>query len=118
MSEDRIDIAEGKPSEAQREQLRQALDRARNHKMTPQEVFEQRVSFIYGQMPKAATATREDVRLNLLATHGWPAEASERAAIVAWLRDRAEWAGAASKSVEESALCRAAALIEQGEHLK
>jgi len=39
-----------KPIEYDRSELDRLIEAARNHVMTPEEVSEQRVSFVYGQM--------------------------------------------------------------------
>lgn len=39
----------GGPHSSMSAELREALERARKHKMTPQEKFLQKVSFVYGQ---------------------------------------------------------------------
>ena len=44
------------------------IERARQHKMTPQEVFDQRVSFVWGQM--RGDVTKEWVRARL-SGEGW-----------------------------------------------
>lgn len=43
------------------------IERARNHKMTPQEKFEQRVSFVYGQQDWSAKHqfTKDQIRTRL-----------------------------------------------------
>lgn len=43
-------------------ELEALLEKARNHKMTPEEWAEQRVSFVYGNLPGSSTLTKEDVR--------------------------------------------------------
>lgn len=62
-------------------ELKAAIDRARNYKMTPQEIFEQRVSFV------SEGKDKDRVRRQMIEMHGYPAEASEREAIVAHMRD-------------------------------
>lgn len=47
-------------------ELEKLLKKARSHKMTPEERFEQRVSWVYGQLPKESTVTKEEVRKRLL----------------------------------------------------
>jgi hypothetical protein len=98
-------------------ELTAALERARNHKMTPQEIFEQRVSFV------SEGKDKDGVRKRLIEQCGYPAEASERAAIVARLRARRDedeakaapgsdyWLGAGD------AWAIAIAAIERGDHL-
>lgn len=44
------------------------MERARNHRMTPREKFEQRVSFVYGQMGGAIT--KEEARRQLAESLG------------------------------------------------
>lgn len=43
-------------------ELLAALDRVRGYKMTPAERFEQRVSFVYGQMGADSAMTKDEVR--------------------------------------------------------
>ncbi|WP_394662876.1 hypothetical protein [uncultured Sphingomonas sp.] len=43
-------------------ELLAALDRVRGYKMTPAERFEQRVSFVYGQMSARSTLSKDKVR--------------------------------------------------------
>lgn len=112
------------PTEAQAERLRDAIERARNHKMTPQEIFEQRVSFV------SEGRNKDEVRRMLIEKDGYPAEASEREAIVNWLREQYEkgCAIAAEKPPHSDsernfvaaavALQKAAEMIERGDHLK
>ena len=45
------------------EELRKALDAARGHKMTDDELDAQRVSFAYGNAPKEDRGTKEAVRM-------------------------------------------------------
>lgn len=103
------------------QRLLDALERVKDHKMTPQEVFEQKVSFV------SEGRDKEGVRQRLIEMNGYPAEASERAAIVAWLRETAAEYKAkttAQQAVIEfndnfSSTCGVAAdAIEAGEHLK
>lgn len=44
-----------------RTELNRLLEKARDHKMTPAEIWDQRVSFVYGNMPFRSTVTREQV---------------------------------------------------------
>ncbi len=104
-------------------ELEAALERARGRKMTPQETFEQRVSFV------SEGRNKDEVRRMLIESQGYPAEASERAAIVAWLRAQrlkaltiADAAPALSHRERDHvagaiAIGNAADLIERGDHL-
>lgn len=49
---------------------------ARDYKMSPQEVFAQRVSFVYGQMN--GKVTKEQVRAVLLRSEGFDPDTSDR----------------------------------------
>lgn len=53
-------------------ELQAALDRARLHVMTPEETFEQRVSFVYGGMSNDGTLTKDDIRAMLAKAQGTP----------------------------------------------
>ena len=44
------------------ELLNELVEAARNYKMTPDEIFEQRVSFVYGQLPGDHPWGKEQVR--------------------------------------------------------
>lgn len=49
------------------------IERARNHVMTPQEVFDQRVSWIYGEhVLGGGTRTRAEIRQMLIGMQGSP----------------------------------------------
>jgi hypothetical protein len=52
------------------ENLEALIERARSHKMTPAERFEQRVSFVYSGV--CETTTREEVRARLAEEYGDP----------------------------------------------
>ena len=54
--------------------LEAALERARNHVMTPEERFEQRVSFVYGQQDydNPHSLTKEQIRQMLAESTGHP----------------------------------------------
>lgn len=108
-------------------ELLAAIERARNHKMTPQETFEQRVSFV------SEGRDKDEVRKRLIEQCGYPAEASERAAIVAWLRSVAKTQRQAARQAsfhvgdtgirllhehQAQAYDIAAGEIERGAHLK
>ena len=55
------------------EKLRKALERARNHKMTPEEVFEQRVSFVYGQQDHdKPLRSKDEIRQQMIEHLGRP----------------------------------------------
>ena len=45
--------------------LEKLLKTARSHKMTSEERFEQRVSWVYGQLPEESTTTKEEIRQRL-----------------------------------------------------
>lgn len=54
--------------------LRSAFERARNYKMTPEEVFEQKVSFVYGQqMDRPDPRSKDEIRRMLIEHQGYPA---------------------------------------------
>lgn len=55
-------------------ELEAAIDRARKHVMTPQEKFEQRVSFVYGQQDWSSGRARskDEIRQSLIRIHGTP----------------------------------------------
>lgn len=50
------------------------IERARNYKMTPQERFEQRVSFVYGQQDWSSgnTKSKDEIREMLIDIYGHP----------------------------------------------
>lgn len=50
------------------------LEKARAHVMTPAEVFEQRVSFVFGMLSSKSKLTRDDVRQFLIKQNGIPPE--------------------------------------------
>ena len=53
------------------DRLKQALERARNHVMTPEEKFEQRVSFVYGQQDHDKPGlSKEEIREILIRSDG------------------------------------------------
>lgn len=56
-------------------ELEAALERARHHVMTPQELFEQRVSFVYGQQDYDSPnpRTKDEIRQMLAEMYGRPA---------------------------------------------
>jgi hypothetical protein len=53
------------------EELRALLEKARNHKITPGELFEQRVSFVYSGCGDGRS--KEEIRAALAAAYGDPA---------------------------------------------
>lgn len=54
-----------------RETLSRLLKAAANHVMTPEEIFEQKVSFVYGQlMDCAPNVTKEEVRRTIKKEEG------------------------------------------------
>lgn len=55
-------------------ELEKAIERARNHKMTPEEIFEQKVSFVYGQQMDSPNPLEKDqIRQMLIEHQGYPA---------------------------------------------
>ena len=74
-------------------ELARLLELAKSHKMSPEELFEQRVSWVYGMLSENSTTTKEDVRNHLVAA-GYADLSVERVAravrdeIVADIRDR------------------------------
>ena len=56
-------------------ELKAALERCKNHVMTPEEKFEQRVSFVYGQQDWSGRhqRTKEEIRQHLIEIYGYPA---------------------------------------------
>ena len=55
-------------------ELELAIERARKHVMTPQEKFEQRVSFVYGQQDhdNPNPRSKDEIRQMLIDMHGHP----------------------------------------------
>jgi hypothetical protein len=54
-------------------ELRERLDALRNYKMSPQELFEQRVSFVYsGQADGPHAKSKDEIRQMLVDSHGYP----------------------------------------------
>ena len=55
-------------------ELTAALERAKNHVMTPAEIFEQRVSFVFGQQDydSPVQRTKDEIRQSLAAIYGNP----------------------------------------------
>ena len=53
--------------------MKALIERARDYVMTPEEVFEQRVSFVYGQLGEKNKLTKQEVADYLLHKHGRPA---------------------------------------------
>lgn len=55
-------------------ELKALIERVRHHKMTPQERFEQRVSFIYGQQDYDSPnpRTKDQIRQALIDMEGHP----------------------------------------------
>lgn len=55
-------------------ELEAALARARKHVMTPEERFEQRVSFVFGQQDydDPNPRTKDQIRQRLIELHGYP----------------------------------------------
>ena len=56
------------------DELRAALDRVKDHAMSPQEKFEQRVSFVYGQQDWSSPhqQTKDEIRQHLIDIYGYP----------------------------------------------
>lgn len=53
--------------------LLELIERARHHKPTPQEVFEQRVSWVYGEHALGGgTKTKDEIRQMLIDMQGSP----------------------------------------------
>lgn len=52
--------------------LAELVESIRGRVMTPYERFEQRVSFVYGQMSHNSRMTKDEVRQHLIAIHGCP----------------------------------------------
>lgn len=50
--------------------LEELLKRAAKHKMTREEVNEQRISFVYGMLPANNKTTRDEVRRHLEEIYG------------------------------------------------
>lgn len=62
----------GKPVQMS-ERLRELIEKARHHKMTPEEKFEQRVSFVYGQQDHDKPGlTKDEIRQMLIHMEGRP----------------------------------------------
>jgi hypothetical protein len=57
---------------AMSDKLRTALDRVKGHVMSPQEKFEQRVSFVYGQQDWSSPhqQTKDEIRQHLIDIYG------------------------------------------------
>jgi hypothetical protein len=57
-------------------ELKDAIERIRGHKMTPEERFEQRVSFVFGQQDYDSPnqMTKDEVRQHLVEMYGYPAK--------------------------------------------
>lgn len=55
-------------------ELEAAIERARHYKMTPQEKFEQRVSFVYGQQDWSGShqRTKDEIRQMMIDIYGAP----------------------------------------------
>jgi hypothetical protein len=55
-------------------ELAALIERARHYKMTPEEVFEQRVSFVYGMQDfdDPNPRTKDQIREHLIQIHGRP----------------------------------------------
>ena len=51
-------------------ELTALLAKARDHVMMPDEIFEQRVSFVWGQLPAGSTRTKDQVRASLADFYG------------------------------------------------
>ena len=46
------------------------LIRSKSAPMTAEEIFEQKVSYIYGMMPRSSTVTKEQIRRQILESEG------------------------------------------------
>ena len=82
------------PTDVDSERLQALIDKARDHKMTPAERFEQRVSFVHSGSPDGMT--KDQVRAMLTERDGDPeqialeAAEAERAKVVHYLQGLAE----------------------------
>lgn len=47
------------------DELKALLDSAKGREMTPAERFEQKVSWVYGNLPEESTVTKDEVRQRL-----------------------------------------------------
>lgn len=55
-------------------ELKKALEKARSHVMTPEEKFEQRVSFVYGQQDHDKPGkSKDEIRQMIIDREGYPA---------------------------------------------
>ncbi|MEM9085283.1 MAG: hypothetical protein AAGB23_05120 [Pseudomonadota bacterium] len=70
------------------QELDELLEKARNHKMTPAQYFEQRLSFIASGMPEGTS--REKVRAMLVEQYGDPVEHERDKAKLAKAREALE----------------------------
>ena len=52
-------------------ELEAALERARNHVMSPRERFERKVSFVYGMQGRGGRS-KEEIRKEMIAREGYP----------------------------------------------
>ena len=60
------------PATPEHNRLIEKLERAAGQKLSKEEIFEQEVSFVYGNLPPTRTLTREQVRAHLLERRGEP----------------------------------------------
>ena len=92
--------------------LARLIEQARSHKMTPQERFDQAVSFVSEGVDKAAVRTRMiencAVPQEILDRERELGAREERARVAAWLRDIRD-------DENPPTLFKAAAMIERGE---
>lgn len=52
------------------DRLLKLIEKARYHVMTPREKWQQRVSFVFGNMPFGSTVTREQVEAQITEEYG------------------------------------------------
>lgn len=60
------------PATPEHNRLIEKLEQAAGQKLSKEEIFEQEVSFVYGNLPSTRTLTREQVRAHLLERRGEP----------------------------------------------
>ena len=51
-------------------ELDELIKKSRNHKMTPGEIWDQRISWAYGNLPHDSTTTREQVEKRAIEIYG------------------------------------------------
>lgn len=50
--------------------LAELIEKAKTHIMTPQEIWDQRVSFVYGNLPETSNVTMEQVKASATKEYG------------------------------------------------